>query len=72
MKKVKLVTDYMIPKLEVTTTVYEVEEACRRVLGWRTPTKRYDSIFARYKMAGSTDYDKVIKYIYDKKEDKIK
>lgn len=33
MKEVKLVTDYMIPKLEVTTTVYEVEEACRRVLG---------------------------------------
>ena len=65
MEKVTLIADNMTPKLKVITTINEVEEACRRVLGWRTPTKQYNSLFERYKRAGSTDYDKVIKYIYD-------
>lgn len=47
-------------KIRVTTTRAEVERTCKRVLGWRTPTKRYTSIHNRFMNTGSSNFDKVI------------
>ena len=42
-----------------------IEQACKQVLGWRTATKNYNSIFARWKAQGSSSYDLVILYLHN-------
>lgn len=55
-------------KIKVTTTSAEIERTCKRVLGWRTPTKRYTSIHNRFMNTGSSNYDKVIAEIARQQE----
>lgn len=64
MKKVTLTTDNALPRITVNATISEVEHACKQLLGWRTPTKRYESIFDRFMKSGSSNYDKVIVYLH--------
>ena len=40
-----------------------IEQACKEVLGWRTATKHYSSIFERWRSQGSSSYDLVILYL---------
>lgn len=42
-----------------------IEQACREVLGWRTATKRYNSIFERWTAQGSSSYDLVILHLHN-------
>ena len=42
-----------------------IEQACKTVLGWRTATKNYNSIFERWKAQGSSSYDLVILYLHN-------
>lgn len=66
MKTFKLTTDNAQPRVTVHATVSEVENACKQLLGWRTPTKRYDSIFERFRATGSSNYDKVIVHLHER------
>ena len=59
---IKLTTDNAQPRVVIETTKVTIENACKRVLGWRTP-KGYDNIYERFMSSGSSNYDKVIKYI---------
>ena len=72
MKEIKLRADNLSDEnyklYGVTTNKQEVERACKYLFGWRTSTKRYDSIYERYISQGSLKYDKVIKYLSDKQE----
>lgn len=42
-----------------------IEQACKEVLGWRTATKHYDSIFKRWEAQGSSSYDAVIVHLHN-------
>ena len=42
-----------------------IEQACKEVLGWRTATKRYNSIFERWTAQGSSSYDLVILHLHN-------
>ena len=42
-----------------------IEQACKQVLGWRTATKNYNSMFERWKAQGSSSYDSVILYLHN-------
>ena len=42
-----------------------IEQACKTALGWRTPTKNYNSMFERWKAQGSSSYDLVILYLHN-------
>lgn len=50
--------------IKVITTKSTVEYTAKKILGWRTPTKRYNTIFERFMSLGSSDYNKVIETIY--------
>ena len=54
-----------VGKLTVTTDENTLERHIKRVLGWRSATKRYNSIIERYRATGSHSYDKVILSIYE-------
>lgn len=58
MEKIKLRSDSL--GVTVYATKSEIEQAGRSTLGWRTPTKRYNSIFERFMKSGTSNYDKVI------------
>ena len=66
-KTIKLTQDNH-DKISVTTTRAEIERTCKRVLGWKTPTKRYTSIHNRFMNTGSSNYDKVIAEIARQQE----
>lgn len=40
------------------------EQYAKSVLGWKTPTERYNSIFDRLENTGSTNWNKVITTMY--------
>lgn len=42
-----------------------ITEACGNLFGWRSSTRHYDSMVARWQAQGSVKYDKVIEYLYD-------
>ena len=53
--------------IELPTYSYKsiIEQACKQVLGWRTATKNYNSMFERWKAQGSSSYDLVILYLHN-------
>lgn len=58
MEKIKLRADSL--GVTVYATKSEIEKACRSILGWRTSTKKYNSIFERFMKSGTSDYDRII------------
>lgn len=58
MEKIKLRADSL--GITVYATKSEIEQACRSILGWRTPTKKYNSIFERFMNSGTFNYDRII------------
>ena len=52
-------------KLSITTSVYNIEYHAKMFFGWKSSTKRYNSIIDRVYSLGSADYDKFIKYMYE-------
>lgn len=50
--------------ITVNAPIYLVEETAKKVLGWRGPTKRFDTVLDRYKETGSSNYDKVIRALH--------
>lgn len=51
-------------KLKVDTfSRVGIEYHAKKFFGWRTPTKKYDSIYDRVQGLGTTDYDKFIEYL---------
>lgn len=70
MKKIKLISDNLTDennkKYIAITTKKDIEKTCKKLFNWRTPTKKYRSIYDRYQSQGSLNYDKVIKYIAER------
>lgn len=52
-------------KLSITANVDDIEYHAKQLFKWRSSTKRYNSIIDRVYGLGSSDYDKLIKYMYD-------
>ena len=52
-------------KLSIRANINDIEYHAKMFFNWRSSTKRYDSIIDRVYSLGSTDYDKLIKYMYD-------
>lgn len=52
-------------KISITATVNDIEYHAKMFFNWRTPTKRYNSIIDRVYGLGSTDYDALIKHMYN-------
>lgn len=50
-------------KLAVEITEMEIENEAKRFFGWRSATKRYNSISNRVKGLGSSEYDRFILHL---------
>lgn len=46
-------------------SIETIEYYARKVLGWKTPTKHYTSIYGRLTHAGSVNYNKVVQALFD-------
>lgn len=46
-------------------SIETIEYYARKVLGWRTPTKHYTSIYDRLMNSGSVKYNKVVQELFD-------
>lgn len=46
-------------------SIETIEYYAKKVLGWKTPTKHYTSIYERLIHAGSVDYNRVVQALFD-------
>lgn len=44
-----------------------LENFIKKFTGWRTPTKRYKSIFDRFNSSGSSTHDNILDYLITQK-----
>lgn len=54
-------------KLKVSVERLALERYAKMFFNWRTPTKKHKTISERVFALGSTDYDKFIEFLYNRK-----
>ena len=64
MKNHTLTSDNAIPKRTINLNDEEIENLCKKILKWKTPTKKYKTITQRLFSSGSSTYDYFIEQAY--------
>lgn len=54
-------------KLKVSVERIALERYAKMFFNWKTPTKKHKTISERVFALGSTDYDKFIEFLYNRK-----